>query len=372
MSPTPDQPNNQPPARQTSQLGRPGTNPFGPPRPPVQPAHPGAFVESTGLQLQGERKDVLATMGRSTSVLGKRMELLHRACVESGVGVPGVGAFPYQHPLTPSSGDTLDYLVDLLVDAPRWSRSVQIAVFRWEDARKDVTKADMIDPPIAQLRLKLYHLHNLHVDFTDETVLRQLFPPPPSTVVATPSAPAARPTGAVGPLGEGDRLVSGPRPLTASPTSGLGLGGVKPDPAAAQRKLALAHGLLVRLAPGMALVDLVVAMVDRKRSFSMTELLLPAPRLARMVALGLSAEPPAAVQQLRDARAAFDALAAAFNKARQSGDPRGLDELAFPLSSLSQTLAGHPLTKELFPPDYKRLFPQGLPKGGGGGGWAAA
>jgi len=363
-----DQPPNQPGSRQTSQLGRPGTNPFGPPK-PAQPGAPGAFTESTGLQLQGERREVLGTIGRSTTVLGKRMELLHRACVESGVGVPGVGAFAYQHPLAASSGDTLDYLIDLLVETPRWSRAVQVAVFRWEDARKDVAKADMIDPPIAQLRLKLYHLHNLHVDFADEAVLRQLFPPPPSTVVATPPAAPARPP-TTAPMAGGDRLETGPR---AGATTGIGLRGEpKPDPQAAQRKLVLAQGLLQKLAPGMALVDMVLAMVDRQRTFSMTELLQPAPRLARMISLALSTE-PGIVQQLRAARQAFDLLAAGFHKARQTGDPRGLEELALPLSGLSQALAGHPLTKELFPPDYKRLFPQGLPpRGGGGGGWAAA
>ena len=368
VSPPQDQPPNQPGSRQTSQLGKSATNPFGPPK-AVQPAAgTGTFVESTGLQLKGERVETLQTMGRSTTVLGKRMELMHRACVESGVGVPGVGALQYQHPLTASSGDTLDYLVDLLADTPRWSRAVQIAVFRWEDARKDVAKNDMIDPPIAQLRLKLYHLHNLHVEFADEAVLRQLFPPPPATTVTTPPPPAPKPMAAA-PLGAGDRLEAGGG--TAGAT-GIGLRGqAKPDPAAAQRKLAMVHGLLVKLSPGMVMVDMVLAMVDRQRAFTMSELLLPAPRLARMVSLGLTNE-PGLVQTLRDARVAFDALAAAFGKARQSGDPRGLDELAFPLSGLSQKLQGHPLTKDLFPPDYKRLFPQGLPKRGGGGGGLAA
>jgi hypothetical protein len=362
-----DQPPNQPTSRQTSQLGWPGTAPLGPPN-PDQPAATGAFTESTGLQLLRERREVLGTIGRSTINLGKRMELLHRACVASGVGVPGVGAFSYQHPLTPSSGETLNYLIDLLIDTPYWSRAMQVAVFRWEDARNDVAKADMIDPPIAQLRLKLYHLHNLHTDFAEEAVLRQLFPPPPSTVVDTPRAAPARPRHTRA-LTEGDRLETSSR---GSAASGFGQAWQsKPDPDSAPRKLALAQGLLQKLEPGMALVDMVLAMIDRQRAFSMADLLQPAPRLARMVALALIIE-PGIVQQLRDARAAFGQLEQGLQVARQSGDPRGLDELAFPLSGLSQALAGHPLTKELFPPDYKRLFPQGLPRNGGGGGWVAA
>lgn len=250
----------------------------------------------------------------AVNAVESRVELMVRACNGAKVPLPGVDEAPeLRHAITPTGAAVIRYLTHRLPSAGELTRRVQVAIFRFLDARSAVKLAATVlalrqvraGLPEA-LRGKAYYLAHFGETFADEQVLSQLFP----RAKPTPTRPTAPP----------------PPARPAAPPA--------PD-LEAQR--AQARRLLESLAPWVALLAPLL------RGQQLGGLLDPATRHTRTLRLGLHLSSDA--RELAGALvAAHEALAALIER---GNDPAAWKEGAFQLSERAAALQAHPLLRDV-------------------------
>lgn len=288
--------------------------------------------------------EAMITKGRqSLTNLEPRIELLMRSCLSADLAMPGVEVGDFKHPLSPKGEQIVAYLVSAYRQSAAIARSVQVAVFRFQDAAKTTDRAEAalaentLQPALLEeLKLKLFYLTRYHEEFKADRVLSQLFPAPQTA--ALPQKP-----GGTGQLSTVERLK------------------------AKQAQQALLHKaelLASRLAPKMEIIVLTLEMLDKPQGLNMGSLFTPTTRQARLISMGISTN-PTLIEQLRETRALFAKLQELLPEARKTGEIDALKETIFPLSKLALTLRGHAMLKELFPLGEQDLFPpEKTPSGG--------
>lgn len=158
------------------------------------------FVASTGplnrRPVPAAAEDVAAGLALSREVIGRvepHIELLLRACEASRIVVPGVGQEPYRHAPPPNALALLKHLVALLGRRTELVREIQIAIFRFYDARAALAALEAAAQPsvdgLAELRRKVFYLTHYYGSLRGDPVLDQMFPPPETRQVG--SAPLA-------------------------------------------------------------------------------------------------------------------------------------------------------------------------------------
>ena len=258
------------------------------------------------------------------AALEPHVELLHNAALHARLPLPGVPAITYRHPPGPRAEEATHYMLGAFKANPALRQRVQIAVFRFYEARGALLEAEgllagpqgLAPDTVEDLRRKLYHLFHFHAAFAGEPLLSKLFPGPRTTT--TTAAPM---------LTNVQRLK---------------------QKLARENAIQRVEELLKELAPVLKRAALVVEAFDHPRVPGLDELLVPHMRHARLMAIRLAhARERAAVDMLRAAIAAAPGARQALEKARRGGDHTPLEAATAPLATMAFQCRQHPLLAEL-------------------------
>lgn len=284
-----------------------------------------------------ERDLLLAVAHRILGMLEPRVELLHRACADAELAVPGVGGMLYVHTISANATRIVEHLSRVIALEPRWARTIQIAIYRFVACQEAVRALEALanqavpQPELLDtLRQHLYMLQNFHADFVGETVLSQLFPPPRKVAVG------------------GGKPTAAPTPPAPSPVD--------------EQALKRAAELVASLRPAMVIARLVLSGLERRGTIGLKDLFEPTSRAARVIVLGLAGGTVSHEPFLRAAIAAFDDLTATIDAAATTPPPDEWEELAYQLADFRLTCQKTLWLRDLFPDDYRRLFPGGMPQ----------
>jgi hypothetical protein len=146
--------------------------------------------------VEAPAEDAAAGLALAREIIGRvepHIELLLRACEAARIGIPGVGQEPYRHAPPPNAISLLKHLIAVLERRPELVREIQIAVFRFYDAR---ATQEAIAPPVradqlADLRRKVFYLTHYYSTLRGDPVLDQMFPPPQGRMGTAPLAPVS-------------------------------------------------------------------------------------------------------------------------------------------------------------------------------------
>lgn len=266
--------------------------------------------------------DLAGTIERASNVVRQvepPMEWLHQSCIRAKLPLSGVPDLRPVHPVTPQGEELIGYCFGAFRAKPLLAQTVQVAVFRFYDARKALRAAQVAADEasaqpqhVEQLRLKTYYLVNYHAEFRGDPMLASHFP--------------------------------GPKTVQA----GVPLTNVQRLKQKLQREGAFnkAEIMLAELAKPIAAIRQVLEQKARG-GLGLRDLMVPEQRRIRILIIGLGQDEEA-LQLLRDGVKAYDALKAGLAAARKSGDPGALADLAFPLAGLAPACQKHPLLASLF------------------------
>lgn len=267
-----------------------------------------------------QAEEVLSKLRATIAALEPSVELLHQACRQAALRIPGVGDVTAKHPLPPKGYAAIEYLVQVVQRGPALARAAQIAIYRFYDAvelASAITEPGLSEPGLAeQLRLKLYYLLHFHVDFKADPVLSQLFPGPQTVA---PPPPAAR----VSPVERQKRLQL------------------------LESAIEKAETVYFRYESGLELAGRALEAIE-KPPLPLKGIFSPEARQIRLIATG--ARQDAAVRALlEEAVAAFTGLGTAIYEAREAQDPDRLEAATFAVVRFGQQAAAHPLLRGLVP-----------------------
>ena len=288
-------------------------------------------MHSTPRPQAGAALGVIEQLHKAIETYGSRMELLHRACRSAELTMPGVGAVEYIHPLAPAGEKALGYLGQKLRADPGLARAVQVALFRYHEARREAeasanrltTAAGLDEAGVAALRQKIYYLTHMFLGFSGDALLAQLFPAP-DAVRTSPE------------------VIARARAATAT-TDFLA------RQQARDEQLARARRLAANLAPRLERVRAVLAALARPVVTNVKELMDPAARAARLAALSV-AHDAAARALLEEAIRACEALDEAIRQADATGDVAPLAQATLVPGQLAARFARVPMLADVFPP----------------------
>ncbi|MDB5098927.1 MAG: hypothetical protein JWM80_3348 [Cyanobacteria bacterium RYN_339] len=267
--------------------------------------------------------DLAATIERAGTVIRQvepTMEWLHQCCIRAKLPLSGVPDLLPSHPVTPQGEELITYCFTAFRANPMLSQTVQIAVFRFYDARKALREGQVAadtmtaqPPHVEQLRLKTYFLVNYHAEFRADAMLSRAFPSPRTAQPAVPLTNVQRLK---------QKLVR-------------------------EGSFNKAEIMLDELKGPLASIRQVLETVEKPSGMGFRELMMPEMRRIRIMVIGLKTDEEA-LSLLRDAVRQYDALKAGLAIARKSGDPAQLADLAFPLAGLAPACLKHPLLATLF------------------------
>lgn len=268
--------------------------------------------------------DALGRAGGLIAGTSDAIATLHDACRRAKAPPPGVPEAGPARALSPQEERVAGYLAGQLASDVALRRRVQVAVYRHFGAREAIAAAEAAREEgkldlalIERLRQSLYHLSVYHMEFQDDPLLRQLFPAPRTH----------------GPDGAGDGSLTAIQRLKRKLAQEAALEGAK----------ALHDGL----DEPMKLIGLVIEMAEGTRRMGLQDLLVPATRQARLVAVQLGQDPQA-VARLKQARKDFAALHQALMKIRNAEDTPLVEKAAFPLSGFEAACKEHPSLRLLW------------------------
>ena len=253
------------------------------------------------------------------------MEILLAACQAAGLPVPGVAASENRQPMTPKMRQMVAYLQKLLLSNPELARLTQITLFRFQEAKETLIKAEAAmlgaqpeEALFKDLKLRFHYLANLHEQFKGDPLLAELFPSPDAGPIAEPPAGS-------GPLARG----------TIRDT-----------------RIGRVESQLAVLAPAMARAGRLVEIIDRpKRGLTdmLNPVLNPGERQNELLAKAIK-DDPEALDMLRRALHLYRQLQAQLELSR-SGGPPPVPEILNYLGGLRETWGQHLLLKFLFTAD---------------------
>jgi hypothetical protein len=259
-----------------------------------------------------------------TRLVEAPMEWLHQAAIRAKLPLPGVPDLAPRHALTPQAEELIAYLFGTFRTDPMLAQVVQVAVFRFYDARKALRAAQSAlddgrpsEEGAEALRLRVYYLVNFHADFARDPLLAKLFPGPKTLAASAPEAP----------LTNVQRLK-----IKLVRESALNKAEV------------MVHELKLKIQAMRQVLDL----IDHPSGTLIRDLMNAELRRVRILSMGLKSD-EAAIATLRAAITQYAALAEGLAKARRGGETEALEALARPLASLASTCRAHPLLATLFP-----------------------
>lgn len=155
------------------------------PRRPARSSSAG--LSPDGAALQSVIESTVARVGKHLQALEQRMELMVRAIQAANLPIPGVSSWEFRHAVSPQGKKIIAYIERIVVLQPDLTRQMQVAVFRFHEAREALhhARAEMKQGTsgqhtIEEVKRKFYPLTNLHVEFRHDSLLAQMFPPPAS------------------------------------------------------------------------------------------------------------------------------------------------------------------------------------------------
>lgn len=264
--------------------------------------------------LAAQLADALGRAGALIAGTEPQITTLHEACRRAKAPPPGVPDAAPDRAFTPQEERVAGYVAQALHADVAMRRRVQVAVYRHHGAKQAVAAAEAAQAAgtldlamIERLRQALYHLSVYHLEFQGDPLLSQLFPAP-------------RTHGAEAPLTPIQQLK---RKL------------------AQEAALEGAKQLHDGLEGPMKLIGLILEMADGTRKMGLQDLVVPATRQARLVAVQLGGD-PAALTLLRQARQDYAGLHQALMKIRAAEDTPHVEKAAFPLSGFEAACREHP------------------------------
>ncbi|MEB3197853.1 MAG: hypothetical protein VKP62_11690 [Candidatus Sericytochromatia bacterium] len=315
---------------------------------PLRKPSPGGGRQSDALQwddpaMQSVVETTVARVGKHIHVLEQRVELLVHSVQSAGLPIPGVENWAFKHAVSPQGKKIIAYLEKLVVVNASVAQQIQVAIFRFHEARQAVTDARVqmregVAGPhtLEEVKRKFYPLTNLHVEFRQDSLLAQMFPPPE----AAPSPQARAATGHL--QARGTQLLSGG------------------DAALRHQQLRQAtlqqgEQVLRYLAPGMEALKRTVDMQRPAIGAALLDIFSTQSRRERLLAQRLKDDPRAA-QLAGSAVELYGHLRDQVTDVRKGGKFEPLAEQMEYLANLLGVWHQHPVLREFFPKLDRELF----------------
>jgi hypothetical protein len=304
---------------------------------------PTAALASEGAALQSVVQSTVARVGKHLQALEQRIELMVRALQGAQLPIPGVTDWTFKHAVSPQGKKIISYIEKVVVQQADLTRQMQMAVFRYHEARDAVERArgelragTAGSHTIEEVKRTFYPLTNLHVEFRHDSLLAQMFPPPAGA--ATPGSGA------------------GTGMLQARGTSVLaGADGALRYQKMRQAAVAQGEALVRHLTPGMQQLQRIIELQRPALGAALLDLFNAQARHERLLAQRLK-EDAKAGQLAASALEIFEHLKEQVAEVKKGSPFEPLAEQMEFLANLLGVWHQHPLLREFFPGLKRDLF----------------